>query len=149
VAVSPMRPLDDIMRERFAENYVLLGLFGSFALVALVLAGTGLYGVTAYGVSQRTQEIGIRMALGASPASVLSLVVGQNARLIAIGAVIGAAGGAALGRAMQAMLFHVGPTDPATFAEALAVLGGIALVATYVPARRASHIDPLLALRHE
>ena len=149
VAVSPMRPLEDIMRERFAENYVLLGLFGSFALVALVLAGTGLYGVTAYGVSQRTQEIGIRMALGASPASVLSLVVGQNARLIAIGAVIGAAGGAALGRAMQAMLFHVGPTDPATFAEALAVLGGIALVATYVPARRASHIDPLLALRHE
>ena len=149
VAVSPMRPLDDILRERFAENYVLVGLFASFALVALVLAGTGLYGVTAYAVGQRTQEIGIRMALGASRGSVLSLVAGQNARLIAVGAVIGVAGGAALGRAMRSMIFRVGPTDPATFAQAVAVLAAIAFVATYVPARRASHIDPSLALRHE
>ena len=149
VAVSPMRPLEDIMRERFAENYVLVGLFGSFAIIALVLAGTGLYGVTAYAVSQRTQEIGIRMALGATSGSVLSLVLGQNARLIAVGAIIGVAGGVALGRGMQTMLFRVRPSDPATLASALAVLAAIALVATYVPARRASHIDPLLALRHE
>ena len=149
VAISEMRSLDTIMRARFAENYVLVGLFGTFAVVALVLAGTGLYGVTAYAVSQRTQEIGIRMALGATRRNVLSLVVSQNARLIVVGSLIGVAGGAVLGRAMRSMLFRVGPADPAMFATAIAMLAAIALVATYVPARRASHIDPLLALRHE
>src|SRR5438445_13234857 len=89
-----------------------------------------------------------RMALGATRRNVLSLVASQNARLIVVGSLIGMAGGAVLGRAMRSMLFRVGPADPAMFAAAIAMLAAIALVATYVPARRASHIDPLLALRH-
>jgi len=149
LAVSQMRPLQQIMREQFAENYVLVGLFGSFALLALVLAGTGLYGVTAYGVSQRTREIGIRMALGATRHSVLSLVLGQNAGLVAIGALIGLAGGAVLAQAMRSILYRVSTTDPVTFAAGFGILSAVALLATYLPARRASRVDPLTALRHE
>jgi putative ABC transport system permease protein len=149
LAISQIRRLDQIVREQFAENYVLVGLFASSALLALVLAGTGVYGVTAYGVSQRTQEIGIRMALGASRHSVLSLVLGQNGRLVVIGALIGVAGGAMLGRAMRSILYRVGPDDPVTFATVISVLTAVAFVASYLPARRASHIDPLTALRHE
>jgi putative ABC transport system permease protein len=149
LAVSQMRPLQQIMREQFAENYVLVGLFASFALLALVLAGTGLYGVTAYGVSQRTREIGIRMALGATRHSVLSLVLGQNAGLVAIGALIGLAGGAVLAQAMRSILYRVSTTDPVTFTAGFGILTAVALVATYLPARRASRVDPLTALRHE
>jgi putative ABC transport system permease protein len=144
-----MRPLQQIMREQFAENYVLVGLFASFALLALVLAGTGLYGVTAYGVSQRTREIGIRMALGATRYSVLSLVLAQNAGLVAIGALIGLAGGAVLAQAMRSILYRVSTTDPVTFTAGFGILTAVALVATYLPARRASRVDPLTALRHE
>ena len=149
VAIPEMQSLDHLLRERFAENYVLVGLFASFALLALVMAGTGLYGVTAYAVSQRTQEIGIRMALGATQSNVLSLVLGQNARVVAIGSFVGVFGGVILGRSMRSILFRVGPTDPLTFSIVIAILGGIALLASYIPARRASHIDPLRALHHE
>jgi putative ABC transport system permease protein len=149
LAISRMRPLRQIMREQFAENYVLVGLFASFALLALVLAGTGLYGVTAYGVSQRTREIGIRMALGATRHSVQSLVLGQNAGLVVIGALIGLAGGALLAQAMRSILYRVSTTDPVTFAAGFGVLGAVALLASYLPARRASRVDPLTALRHE
>ena len=149
VAVSRIRPLDEILREQFAENYVLVGLFASFALVGLVLAGTGLYGVTAYTVSQRTQEIGIRMALGANRRKVLSLILVQNARLVVAGALVGLGGGAVLGRSMRSILYRVGPDDPLTFTTVLSVLAAVAFVASYVPARRASHVDPLTALRHE
>ena len=149
VALSEMRALDQTLRLQFAENYVLVGLFASFALLALVLAGTGLYGVTAYAVSQRTQEIGIRMALGASGSRVLTLVLSQNALLVAIGAFIGIAGGVALGRAMRSILYRVGPNDPATLITMLGIMTAVSFVATYVPARRASHIDPLVALHQD
>ena len=149
VALSEMRPLERIMREIFSENYVLVGLFASFAFVALVLAGTGLYGVTAYSVGQRTREIGIRMALGASRRRVLSLVLGQNARLVIIGALVGIAGGIGFGRSMRSILFRVGPDDPFTFVAVLAILSAVSLVASYLPARRASRINPLAALHHD
>ena len=149
VALSEMRALDETLRLQFAENYVLVGLFVSFALLALVLAATGLYGVTAYTVSQRTHEIGIRMALGASRSRVLKLVLSQNARLVAMGASIGVAGGVAFGRAMRSILYRVGPNDPVTLLTMLGVLTAVSFLATYVPARRASHIDPLVALHQD
>jgi putative ABC transport system permease protein len=149
IAISQMRPLDQILRQQFAENYVLVGLFASFAFLALVLAGTGLYGVTAYAVSQRAQEIGVRIALGASRRNVFSLILGQNARLVAVGALIGVGGGVLLGRAMRSILYRVGPDDPITFSAVLAILTAVAFAASYLPARRASHVDPLAALRHE
>jgi putative ABC transport system permease protein len=124
-------------------------MFGAFALVALVLSAAGLYGVTAYAVSQRTQEIGIRMALGATATDVLRMIVGQNARLVGVGAVVGVLGGVGLGAAMRSVLYRVGATDPATFAAVLAVLMLVALVATYVPARRATRVDPLECLRND
>jgi putative ABC transport system permease protein len=149
LALSNVRTVDSLLREDFRENYLLVGLFFSFALVALALAGTGLYGVTSYSVSQRTQEIGIRMALGATAGDVLRLIVSQNAILIGTGAFVGVLGGAALGRTMRSILYRVGTTDPATFAAVLAILATVALAASYVPARRATKVDPLECLRIE
>jgi putative ABC transport system permease protein len=149
LALSNIRTVDSLLREDFRENYLLVGLFFSFALVALALAGTGLYGVTSYSVSQRTQEIGIRMALGATAGDVLRLIVTQNAMLIGVGAFVGVLGGAALGRTMRSILYSVGTTDPATFAAVLAILATVALAASYVPARRATRVDPLECLRIE
>src|SRR5262249_10557451 len=149
LALSNIRTVDSLLREDFRENYVMVGLFFSFALVALALAGTGLYGVTSYSVSQRTQEIGIRMALGATAGNVLRLIVSQNAVLIGTGAFVGVLGGAALGRSMRSILYSVGTTDPVTFAAVLAILATVALAASYVPARRATKVDPLECLRIE
>jgi putative ABC transport system permease protein len=149
LAVSRISPLSSLLFDTFRENRVLVGMFGAFALVALVLSAAGLYGVTAYAVSQRTQEIGIRMALGATATDVLRMIVGQNARLVGVGAAVGVLGGVGLGAAMRSVLYRVGATDPATFAAVLAVLMLVALVATYVPARRATRVDPLECLRND
>jgi len=149
LAVSRISPLADLLFDTFRENRVLVGMFVGFALVALVLSAAGLYGVTAYAVSQRTQEIGIRMALGATAADVLRMIVGQNARLVGAGAVVGVLGGVSLGVAMRSVLYRVGATDPATFASVLALLTAVTLVATYLPARRATRVDPLECLRND
>ncbi|HTK28418.1 MAG TPA: ABC transporter permease [Vicinamibacterales bacterium] len=149
LAVSQIRPFDDLLFDELRENRVLLGMFIAFAGVALLLSGAGLYGVTAYAVSQRTREIGIRMALGARRADVLSLVVGQNLRLMAAGGAVGILGGAALGRAMRSILYRVGAADPATFAAVAVLMLGVALAATLVPARRATGVDPSSCLRGE
>ena len=126
-----------------------VSLLGFFAAVALVMAALGLYGVTSYSVAQRTQEMGIRMALGADARSVVGLVLRQGAALALAGGAIGVAGSLALNRLIASQLYNVGPFDPMTFAAMAGVLMATAVAAAYVPARRASRIDPLRALRYE
>ena len=121
----------------------------AFGLLALVIASLGLYGVTAYGVTQRTQEIGVRLALGAGRRNVVGVAVAQALRATAIGGVIGMALAYALGRAVSSLLFGVKPADPAAVLGAVAVLLAVAAVAAYFPARRAAAIDPMEALRYE
>jgi ABC-type antimicrobial peptide transport system permease subunit len=124
-------------------------LIGVFALLALALAMAGIYGVMAYSVAERTREIGIRIALGAQPGGVLHLVLGQGMRLVAAGLVVGLGGAFVTTRLLTSMLFEVKPFDPVTFAGACGALFAVALVANYIPARRATHVDPMVALRHE
>ena len=120
-----------------------------FAGVGLVLTAVGLYGVMAYGVAQRTREFGIRLALGARPGEVLALVLRGGMTLVAVGLIGGVAAGAFATRLLASTLYGVGPLDPATFAAVSAVLVAVALVASYVPARRATQVDPIAALRSE
>jgi putative ABC transport system permease protein len=125
---------------------MLLTVFGA---IALILAAIGVYGVISYGVTQRTQEIGIRMALGARHAEVLALVVRHAVVLAGIGLIVGLAGALALSRLVSSLLFRVSPTDPPTFATGMVVLTAVAVLAATLPARRAARTDPVVALRNE
>jgi len=127
-------------------NTTLLSFFG---FVALVLASVGVYGVITYFVSQRTHEIGIRMALGASGRNVLRMVMGQGIAMTAIGLLLGLGGALAVTRFLSSLLFEIRPSDPATIVGVMAMLGGVALAACYLPARRAMRVDPMVALRYE
>ncbi len=132
-----------------ADRRFLLLLVGSFAAAALVLAAVGLYGVVAFSVARRTQEIGIRMALGARRQDVLRMVLGGGARLAMLGVILGVAAALAITRLMSSLLFGISATDPLTFAGVALLLALVALLASYVPARRATRVDPLIALRYE
>jgi putative ABC transport system permease protein len=132
-----------------AERRFLLLLAGVFAGAALALAAVGIYGLVAHSVTRRTQEIGIRMALGAQRGDVLRLVIGEGARLAAIGLAIGVAASLVAARLISSLLFDVKPTDPLTFIVVSLILTGVALLASYIPARRAMRVDPMVALRHE
>jgi putative ABC transport system permease protein len=147
--VYNIRTLESVLSESVATPRFRTLLLGVFAGVALILAGVGIYGVISYAVSQRSQEIGIRMALGAQAADVLTLVIKGGMTLALIGVALGLAGAFALTRLMTTLLFNVRPTDPATFATVSAGLIIVALLACYIPARRATKVDPLVALRYE
>ena len=140
-------PMSDLVSESFAQRRFSMMLLGLFAFVALFLAAVGLYGVVAYTVSQRTQEIGVRMAIGAQRGDVLRMVVGGGMKLAIIGTAIGIAGALALASLVASMLFGVTPFDPASYAVTAGVLLAVAALACYVPARRAMSVDPLIALR--
>jgi len=126
-----------------------MNLVGMFGILALILAVIGIYGVTSYAVVQRTREIGIRMALGAQRHEVLALVLGRGMKLTAVGIVIGILAAFALTGLMRGLLFRVSPTDPLTFAGVSLMLSGVALLACFIPARRAARVDPMVALRYE
>jgi putative ABC transport system permease protein len=154
-ALDPNLPIDDVRTLGYAaarsaaqprfRTYVLAG----FAAVSLLLAATGLYGLLSYSVTQRVREIGVRMALGATPRDVLRLVVGEGMALVAVGAVAGVIAAAAAGRLVTALLFGVSATDPATYAAVIAVLGLVASAACCLPALRAARVSPMSALRSE
>jgi putative ABC transport system permease protein len=148
-------PVYDIatMRERIAqddwEQKLFTRVFASFALIALVLASVGLYGLVSYGVAQRSREIGVRMALGADRSSVVAMVVRQGMKLTAVGLALGLLGSVAVTQVIESLLFGVSPTDPATFGGIFVVLAAVAFVASWLPARRATRIDPVTALREQ
>jgi cell division protein FtsX len=143
------RTLDQVFSSSLDQRRFSLVIFGVFGTVALLLAAMGIYGVTSYTVAQRTQEIGIRMALGARMSDVLKLVLRNGISLALIGAAVGVAGALATTRVMSSLLFGVAPTDLVTFAAVVVVLVIVALLACYIPARRATKVDPLVALRYE
>jgi ABC-type antimicrobial peptide transport system permease subunit len=138
-----------MIRDTLVQDRLLAALSGGFGGVAALLTMVGLYGLVAYSVTRRTGEIGIRMALGATRRDVARLLLGETGALLAIGAVCGMALAVAGGRAAAALLFHVAPHDPASLAAAVGLLAVIAAGATYVPARRATRIEPVVALRAE
>jgi putative ABC transport system permease protein len=144
-----MTPLGDVVSESVAQRRFSMLLIALFASVALILAAVGLYGVVSYGVSQRTQEIGLRMAIGAQRHDVLRLVVGNGMKFAMIGAGIGVACALALSRVAATMLFELTPFDPVSYSSTAAVLLAVAMMACYVPARRAMQVDPIAALRAE
>ena len=135
---------DSIASRRFTA-----ALLGTLAVLGLLLASVGVYGVISYGVSQRTREIGIRMALGARQNDVLSLVVGQGMKLLLLGVGAGTFSALVLTPVMSGLLFGVRPSDPVTFAGSAIFLGLVAMLACYIPARRAAQVDPMVALRYE
>ncbi|MGD0435753.1 MAG: ABC transporter permease [Bryobacteraceae bacterium] len=147
LALTNASTIQDLLAQGLWAPRMGATLFGLFGLLGMLLASIGIYGVMAYMVAQRTNEIGIRMALGAQPGDVLRLVVGQGMRLVLAGIALGLACSFALSRLMRSLLFDVSPTDPVTFLTVSAILAAVALVAGWLPAIRASRIDPVLALR--
>jgi putative ABC transport system permease protein len=144
--VYSVRTMDDVVMNSLGTRRVSMQLFAVFACAALLLAALGIYGVMAYSVTQRTQEIGLRMALGAQKSDVLGLVIRQGMALTVIGVIVGLAGAFALTRVIGNLLFGVTATDPATFVAIPFVLLFVALLACYLPARRAARLDPTRAL---
>ena len=147
--IFDIHTMQQLVDDSISTRRLTLVLLGIFSALALILAAIGIYGVMAYSVALRTQEIGIRMALGAQPKDVLRLVLGQGARIAFFGVGIGLAAAAALSRALSSLLFSVSASDPITFAAVAVLLMAVALLACYIPARRALRVDPIIALRYE
>jgi putative ABC transport system permease protein len=147
--VVDLRPMDEVFAESMSRPRFLMTLLVAFAALALLLAAIGTYGVLSYLVSERRQEIGIRMALGAERSTLLGMVMKHGLRLALVGLLLGLAGAIAVTRLMQTLLFNVRPADPSTMVAVAAVIAAVALIACYVPARRATRVDPLTALRAE
>ena len=147
--VSQVRTMETIVRQTFASQQFSAVLLGGFSLASLLLAAIGVYGVLAYSVTQRTREIGVRIALGAEPLTITRMVVASGARMVMVGAAAGLGAALALSGLMKSLLFGIGPRDPLTFVAAPAVFVVVALVAAYVPARRAARVSPMEALRAE
>jgi ABC-type antimicrobial peptide transport system permease subunit len=148
-AASNVASMDQVLSDSVASRRFSAALLGSLAALGLLLAAVGVYGVLSYGVSQRTREIGIRMALGAARNDVLSLVVGQGLNLLLMGVGIGIVVALLVTRFISGLLFGVNASDPVTFAGVVVFLATMALLACYVPARRAARVDPMVALRYE
>jgi ABC-type antimicrobial peptide transport system permease subunit len=149
VPILDVRSMADLLQSSVAQRRLSTQLLGAFAALALLLASIGLYGVIAYHVSQRTQETGIRMALGAQSTNVAWLVLREGLRLTAIGITVGLIGSFALTRVLRQWLFEITPTDPVTFVGITLLLVIVAGLACWLPFRRAAEIDPMEALRHE
>jgi putative ABC transport system permease protein len=149
LAFSSVRTMDDLVSATIAVPRLLMFLFGGFAAVALLLTALGIYGVMAYSVTQRVHELGVRIALGARASNVLMLILGQGIKLSLIGVAVGLAAAFALTRLMASLLFGISPTDPMTFVVISLLIIGVGLVACYLPARRATKVDPMVALRYE
>jgi putative ABC transport system permease protein len=147
--VFGVRTMDEYLERTLTSKRLMMIVLALFAAVALTLAAVGIYGVMSYAVAQRTSEIGLRMALGAHPRDVLRLVVGQGVLLTIAGLVLGIGAAWWLTRLMTTLLFDVSATDPLTFAGVAMLLASVAFLATWIPARRAANVDPLVALRHE
>jgi predicted permease len=149
MVISGLGPMTDLLATSIADRKFQMFLLGAFAMVALVLAAVGIYGLIAYSVAQRTREMGIRIALGALPGDVLLLVVRQGATLALIGIVVGSLGAIAATRWMRSMLFQVDPLDPITFGVVGLALAAVAIGASWIPARRAASVSPVVAMRTE
>jgi putative ABC transport system permease protein len=155
LAVDPAIPVHDVMTmdarraNSIAARRFNLLLLGALAALALALASVGVYGVISYTVAQRTREVGIRMTLGAQSADVLRLLIKQGMTLVILGVTLGLLGSFALTRVMTSLLFDVSASDPLTYAGAALLLSSLALLACYLPARRGTRVDPLVAIRHE
>jgi ABC-type antimicrobial peptide transport system permease subunit len=147
--VVRLETLEEVVSSSISQPRFYTTLLGGFAAVALVLASVGLFGVLSHAVSQRTREIGIRMALGAERRALIGLIVRQALLLAGIGVALGLGASLLLSRTLTSLLFGLSPTDASTFAAVALVLVAVALVASYAPARRASRVDPVVALRAE
>jgi predicted permease len=149
VPLYQVRTLESIMAEAVAQRRLATVLISVFGSLAVLLGAVGIYGVTSYAVTQRTQEMGIRMALGAQPGQIFKLVLGNGMMLVAFGIVAGLAGAFGLSRLIASVLFQVSPSDPPTYFASPLLLAVVALLACYLPARRATTVDPMVALRYE
>ncbi|HYV05749.1 MAG TPA: ABC transporter permease, partial [Blastocatellia bacterium] len=149
IPIANLATMDQLLAKSVAQPRFRTSLLGVFAALALVLAAVGIYGVLSYSVTQRTHEIGIRIALGAQTSDAMRLVIRQGMALASIGLALGLAASFALTRLMESLLFEVSTTDKATFAVVAGLLAGVALLACWIPARRAARVDPMIALRHE
>ena len=148
-SIRSVATLGGVMAESIARDRFFTFLFGAFGALALGLAAVGIYGVLTYAVSQRTQEIGVRMALGARGTDVVRMMVGKGMLLVGAGAALGTGAALLLSRVLESRLYGISATDPLAFIAALGFFATVALLASYLPARRASRVDPMVALRTE
>jgi ABC-type antimicrobial peptide transport system permease subunit len=149
IPVFGIQKMDEIVATSLAARRFALEILGIFAIVAFLLACVGIHGVMAYAISQRTGEMGLRMALGARRGDILRVVLNEAVLIVIAGVGAGLLGSLVLTRFLQTLLFDIKPTDPLTFGALTILLASLALLASFIPARKASRIDPLVALRHE